>query len=321
MRQHVLCLGRDESLRPVHAEARGWAAPGLQPTGLKALSEALPFESAAPAATLRRERTYLLCSVEVSKMTAPFHMEIKTLPDETIVVSGVSNREFLEQFARPGRIGLSGGITLVDKAICRAERHLDSEARWSTWSHAFLFQGQRQDGHHWIIESDLQIHRKHIQLGVQENRIAKYFDENLYTTLAVLDFGLKEEQIGCLLREALELVASRARYSLRELVGTLVALKHPELRGQDNVLARQSSMYCSAFVHYLFRKAAVDLAPGVDDKNTTPEDIFRTRVLHRRWLLQRELPPGKLGQLRAKLRSRVKGGIEELRKRRGKSGS
>jgi hypothetical protein len=246
-------------------------------------------------------------------------MEIKTLPDQTIVVTGVSNREFLEHFAQPGRIGLSGGITLVDKAICRAERHLDPEAHWSAWSHAFLFQGQRHDGHHWIIESDLQIHHKHIQLGVQENRIAKYFDEKLYTTLAVLDFGLKEEQIGCLLREGLELVASRARYSLRELVGTLIALKHPELRGQDNVLARQSSMYCSAFVHYLFRKAELDLAPGVDDKNTTPEDIFRTRVLHRRWLLQRELPPSRLGQLRTKLRSDVKRRIEEIKARRRKT--
>ena len=38
-----------------------------------------------------------------------------------------------------------------------------------------------------MIESDLQVHRKHIQLGVQENRISKYFDEELYTNLAVLD--------------------------------------------------------------------------------------------------------------------------------------
>ncbi len=33
--------------------------------------------------------------------------------------------------------------------------------------HAFLFQGARHDGHHWVIESDLQINRKHIKLGVQ----------------------------------------------------------------------------------------------------------------------------------------------------------
>ena len=92
---------------------------------------------------------------------------------QTVVVTGLSNRAFLELHARPGRIGLSGGVTFIDKAICRAERHLDEQAQWGAWSHAFLFEGLRPDGQHWVIESDLQVHRKHIQLGVQENRSSK----------------------------------------------------------------------------------------------------------------------------------------------------
>lgn len=220
-------------------------------------------------------------------------MQPDTLPNQTVVVTGLSNREFLERYAQPGRIGLSGGLTLIDKAICRAERHLDEQAKWGAWSHAFLCQGQRLDDHHWVIESDLQIHRKHIQLGVQENRLSKYFDEDFYTTLAILDFGLTAPQVACLLREGLELVATRARYSLRELVGTLLALRHPQLRGRNNLLARQSSMFCSAFVHHLFRQAGLDLAPGVDFKNTTPEDLARTPVPHTTYLLQREQKPKK----------------------------
>jgi hypothetical protein len=43
------------------------------------------------------------------------------------LLTGLSNQEFLEKFARPGLIGLSGGVTLIDKAICRAQRHLDDE--------------------------------------------------------------------------------------------------------------------------------------------------------------------------------------------------
>src|SRR6185436_1734654 len=129
---------------------------------------------------------------------------------------------------------------------------------------------------HWIIESNLQVHHKHIQLGVQENRTSKYEDEKSYPVLAVLDFGLNEEQIAALLHEGLELVATRARYSLRELFGTLIALRHPELRGRDNLLAQDRSMYCSAFVQHLFRKMGVELAPGVNGKNTTPQDVFRT---------------------------------------------
>src|ERR1043166_1709731 len=161
-------------------------------------------------------------------------MPAPEIQNQTIVVRDLSNREFLERHAQAGRVGLSGGVTLVDKVICRAERHLDEQERWGAWSHALVFEGRRADGHHWVAESDLQIHRKHIQLGVQENRVSKYFDENLYTTLGVLDFGLPETQIALLLNEALELVATRARYSLGELLGTLIALRHPELRGRNN---------------------------------------------------------------------------------------
>jgi hypothetical protein len=232
------------------------------------------------------------------------------LPDSAeslrpVVVTGVTNQDFLEKYVQPGRIGLSGGVTLVDKAICRAERHLDSEGKWGSWSHAFIFQGRRHDGHNWVIESDLQIQRKHIQLGVQENRVTKYHDEQLYSTLAILDFKLTEEQTMSLLREALELVANRARYSLRELVGTLIALKYPKLRGQDNLLSRESSMYCSAFVRHLFRKIDIDLAPGVEGKNPTPEDIARTLAPHSMWLLHRPDAMSKLGALKAKIKRRV----------------
>src|SRR5690349_4475207 len=200
--------------------------------------------------------------------------------NSTVVIADLSNQQFLERYARAGRIGLCSGATLIDRAICRAQRHLNPDEQWGSWSHAFLFQGERADGHHWVIESDLQIHRKHIQLGVQENRASKYFDEGLYTSLAVLDFGLAETQTTSLVREGLELVANRARYSLRELVGTLVALRHPSLRGKSNLMARERSMYCSALVQHLFRQAGMDLAPSVDLKNTTPEDIARTPLPH-----------------------------------------
>lgn len=236
--------------------------------------------------------------------------------NQLVVVEGISNREFLERHAQPGRVGLSGGVTLIDKAIARAERHIDEDGAWGSWSHAFLFQGPRHDGHHWVIESDLQVNRKHIRLGVQENRISKYYDEGLYTTLAVLDFGLTGEHVGTLLREGLELVATRARYSLRELLGTLIALRDPQLRAKENLMARESSMYCSAFIQHLFNKAGIELAPGVNGKNTTPEDISRTKTPHVTYLLKREIAPGRLVDLKGKLRQRVRARIEKIKKAR-----
>lgn len=208
--------------------------------------------------------------------------------NETTVVRGLSNREFLETYARPGRVGLVGGTTLIEKVIRRAERHLDQGEQWSLWSHAMLFQGKRVDGHHWVIESDLQIHRKHIQLGVQENRISKYYDEEMFPNLAVLDFGLNDSQIAVVLSEALRMVALHAVYSLRELVGTAFALRHQRVRSHRNRLARRKSMYCSGFVQYVFMRGGIDLAPAVHSSHGTPEDISRTPVPHSTYLLQRQ---------------------------------
>jgi len=227
------------------------------------------------------------------------------ITSEVVRLDGLSNREFLERHARAGCIGLSGGTSLIDRAICRAQRHLDAQENWGAWSHAFLFEGRRADGHHWVIESDLQFHTKHIQLGVQENRVSKYYDEELYTMLAVLDFGLTETQVTSLVQEGLELVANRDRYSLRELFGTLLALRRPELRGRDNLLARERSLYCSALVQHLFRKCGLDLSPGVHLKNTTPEDIARTATPHVAYRLERERAKSKLKELKTRIRKRL----------------
>ena len=220
------------------------------------------------------------------------------------VVTGLSNQQFLEKYAAPGRVGLSAGTSLVDRVICRAQRHLDEGQKWGSWSHAFVFEGRRIDGHHWLIESDLQYRSKHMQFGVQENRVTKYFDEKLYTCMAVLDFGLSDSQLNAVLIEGLEFAANRTKYSLRELVGTLVALRHPDLRGKNNLLAQQSSVYCSAFVQHLFRKAGVDLAPGVDLKNTTPEHLARSALPYRAYVMQRELPRSSIETFKSDLRRR-----------------
>ena len=99
---------------------------------------------------------------------------------ETIVVEGVTNEAFIAEHARPGRIGLVGGSEAINRLISRAQRHLSDDKTWSCWTHVFIFQGKRADGHHWVIESDLDIRRKHIRLGVQENRVGKYFEAEKY---------------------------------------------------------------------------------------------------------------------------------------------
>jgi hypothetical protein len=178
-----------------------------------------------------------------------------------------------------------------------------------------LFQGERIDGHQWVIESDLQIHRKHIALGVQENRVSKYYDQALYTTLAVMDFQLPQPAIDVLLREGLEMVANRARYSVRELIGTMVALRH-DRRDRNNRLARENSFYCSAFVRHLFQAAKIDLTPGVEVKHTTPEDIVRTLVPHTTYVLKGPVATSKVKSAVVRVRERRKAMVRKIRARR-----
>jgi hypothetical protein len=225
---------------------------------------------------------------------------------QIVRVTDLTNREFFSRHARAGRIGLVGGLELGNRLIARAQRHLHPGRDWSLWSHAFVFQGERVDGHQWVIESDLEIHRKHIRLGLQENRVEKYCGDEEYTVAAVLDFGLTDTQVRSVLAHALDLVANNTRYSLRELIGTLVALHHPSLRTADNLLARDHSFYCSAFVRHVFSQAGVELAPGIAEKNTTPEDLFLSVREHSQWLLVRRRPVSRVKAAVRRVRARIR---------------
>lgn len=227
-------------------------------------------------------------------------LNIVTVPPDT------TNRAFLEAFARPGRVGLCGGDTLIDRGIARAERHATPDGRWSRWTHAFVFGEHRSDDHLWIIESDMQVLRGHVQFGVQENRTTKYHDEQLYSSLAILDFQLPPESVKHIVAGGLELVSGRVRYSLREILGILIALRHPTLRPRGNLLVRDNAFFCSALVRHLFAKAGCDLTPGLDVKHTAPEDLFRSPVPHEAWTLERTMPHSHLRALTRRLKQRVR---------------
>ncbi|HTI70808.1 MAG TPA: hypothetical protein VMF06_12640 [Candidatus Limnocylindria bacterium] len=228
---------------------------------------------------------------------------------QIITVKELSNAEFFERHAGPGRVGLVGGSTLSDKIIGRAQKQLTDESSRSVWSHAFLCQGRRHDGHHWVIESDLQFHRRHIQLGVQENRVAKYHDLEAYPNVAIIDFKLNDAATLLVLNHGLEFVANHTQYSLRELVGAWLALRHPSLRAKTNLLAREKALFCSALVRQVFLRAGIDLLPGVDPKHTAPEDLCKTELDHTGWVMERD--PASRG---LRLRTRVHARVRQIKK-------
>ena len=205
-----------------------------------------------------------------------------------VVVEGLSNAAFLEQYAAAGRVGLCGGVDFINKSIRKLQHYLTPEGHRSPFSHAFLFSGRRVDGRHWVLESDLDVRHKQIRLGVQENRADRYHDVEAFPNLAILDFGLDEAQTQAVLTEALDLLAGLSHYSLRELLGTLLSMRQPSLRRRRNLLENEGALYCSAMVQHCYAKAGIEFAAGVNHKNVAPHDIFATRHPHTAYVLIRE---------------------------------
>ena len=203
------------------------------------------------------------------------------------VINDMTNQQFLETYAAAGRVGLVGAAHFIDYGIKRAQRIIRGDKQNSPWSHAILFEGRRIDQHHWLLESDLDIAGRNVRFGVQENRINKYFEAESYPTITILDFYLTPVQIDKILTLGLTLVAEQWKYSIRELIGTLVALPSRRLRSRPNLLYKERSLYCSAFVQHLFLALDYDFAPDADEKHTTPEHIFQTALPHTTYLLKR----------------------------------
>ena len=117
-----------------------------------------------------------------------------------------------------------------------------------------------------------------------------------------------------LVKESLDLLARRTRYSLRELLGALVAMKNPALRRQENLLARDESFFCSAFVAHLFKKVGLRIVPGITAKNTAPEDLARSPLPHTTYLLHREKTAPRVTSVRKTLAAKVGAKVSALRR-------
>lgn len=193
-----------------------------------------------------------------------------------IQIKDLSNQQFIEQYAKPGCIGLVSGTHFIDESIKKAQKKITKTGSHSLWSHAFIYSGFRQDGHMWLIESDLEFHKKQIKIGVQENRAEKYFNKEQFPGLAILDFSLDTESQNKIISEALNLVAAKAEYSIREVFGVLYSMLQNKKRNETNILAQDNSFFCSAFVQHCYNAININFNENVSTKHLTPEDIYAT---------------------------------------------
>jgi hypothetical protein len=224
----------------------------------------------------------------------------------------MDNATLIERHAAPGRIGLCGGSEWINRGIREAQAALTADGSRSPWSHAFLFSERRVDGHWWVLESDLDVVHKQIRLGVQENRADRYHDAEQFPNLAILDFGLDEAQTRKVLGAGLDLLAGLSTYSLRELLGTLLAMHRPSLRSRSNLLSREGSLYCSAMVQHCYAAAGIELLPGVATKNLAPQDIADSPLPHRRHAVIRDVGESSLRRAARRTRKLLITPIQEL---------
>jgi hypothetical protein len=209
--------------------------------------------------------------------------------DTTPAIASTGNAAFIAKHAAPGRIGLCGGRDWINKLIRKAQAPLTTDGHRSLWSHAFIFSERRVDGHWWVIESDLDLRYRQIRLGVQENRVDRYFDDEAFPNLAILDFGLDEAQVRQVQCAGLDLLSGLVTYSLSELMGTLLAMHSRRLRQRENLLAKEGALYCSALVQHCYGAAGIEFLPGVQGKNIAPHDLDDSPVPHRTHRLIRDL--------------------------------
>jgi hypothetical protein len=191
----------------------------------------------------------------------------------------MTNEQFFDTYAKSAAVCLVGGTAFIDKTIKKVQKKITPDQKHSLFSHAFLLSEKRSDDKWWLIESDLEFHRKQIKIGVQENRVEKYYDETLFPNIAILDFNLSKAMQKAVLAEGLNMVAGRANYSMREIFGVLLSFTQTE-RKNENKFSQENSFICSSLVQHCYNSANICFNPLVSLKHMTPQDIYTTKCVH-----------------------------------------
>ena len=201
----------------------------------------------------------------------------------------INNADFFKKYAKKGTVCLFGGIDPLSRVIRDAQALVSLDGKPSLWSHAAVLIDRREDDCHWLLESDISLNLKRVQLrnGAQENRVDKYADPTKYPNLAILDFGLDEDNTKRLVGKALDLVVQNVMYPISGLLGSLISYAFRS-EDRENVLNNPAALYCSAFVKETYLSINIDLFPGVATTNTSPDHIYQTPVPHKTYLIIRD---------------------------------
>ena len=162
---------------------------------------------------------------------------------------------------KPGDIGLSYGNAKFSRFVRFAQALIGD---WAIYSHAFIYLG---DG--FIIES--------LPDGATINPLSNYEPENVIFS----QFRLSKEQRIRICEEAIRLEGTP--YSKLDFVA--IGLEHyckncwlP--RWLKKRVTNSGKMICSQLVAESYRRAGIELEPGMDPQGLTPGDLSRIIMLN-----------------------------------------
>jgi hypothetical protein len=190
-------------------------------------------------------------------------------------------------------IGLIGQYGLAGSAIRHAQSIIRIDRSPSNWSHCFLFRGDltpdpvllRGRRSPWLWEStfDPVSPFNHFieRVGVGARRVADYayarfqlFQPQCVPNFAVIAIGLTPDERRAVLKRASDPNVDQLTYDLGGLLGTWYSYV-TDTATRPNPLASGHSLYCSAYVQLAYDAAGIDLAPGAQLRNTSPEHLWQ----------------------------------------------
>jgi len=197
-----------------------------------------------------------------------------------------TNTKLLDFFTtnyKPGLIAVVGTNDAIGLAIREAQKEITTDKKPSLWSHCFILGEMRFDLNGtnntkmkspYIFESDLHVNlfEPQVRNGAQENWIGKWCSDEVENA-ALIDFQISADKTDTVLATALQLVDEQVLYSIKDLIGTWLAVTTLK-QWLPNPLHDEHAMYCSAFVRWCYQQSEVDFIDNaIDVFNTTPEDV------------------------------------------------
>lgn len=193
-------------------------------------------------------------------------------------------------------IGLTGEYGLIGYTIRHAQSNIRLDRQPSNWSHSFIFSDtvpadskktiSKKKSSPIIWESSIGLTSSTPQLNLINGAGPRYLsdynksDFNVFSghcvpNLAAIIVALNNEEVEKILKRASEPNADQINYDFTGLLGIWYSYIFNK-RNEINPLGNGKPLYSAAYCQLAYDAVGIDLAAGINSRNTSPESIWGT---------------------------------------------